>query len=245
MPKNSLKLKVGYLYPDILQSFCDDANVETFAQRAKWRNIEIEVNKICANDKIAASKYDFYYIGGNNPDVLNTALPYLRQNQDELRVASLSSVPMLAVNSGYQLFGNLYQLKNLPQQEGLGILNVDSVANKKFFRGNLVGTCSFLNNKTIVGYENHGIVTFLRKDTKPFLTVKKGCGNNGKDKTEGARVYNTIGTYISSPILAQNPHFCDFLLAVAIRVKYKCKIPITRLKDDIEMFSHNYMLEMK
>ena len=234
MPKNPLKLKIGYLYPDILQGFCDDANVETFSKRAKWRDIDVQIHTICANEKITASKFDFFYIGGNSAEALNIAMPFLKQNQNELKTASMSSVPMLAVNSGYLAFGNSYQLRNFPKQDGLGILNVDSVVNKKYLRGNVVGTCNFLNNKTVVGFENHTIATFLKKDTVPFLTLKKGFGNNEKDKGEGARVYNTIGTYISSPILAQNPHLCDFLLAVALRVKYKSKIPLTRLKDDIE-----------
>ena len=245
MSKNPLKLKIGYLYPDILQSYCDDANVEIFARRAKWRDIDVQVHAINANDKISASRFDFYYIGGDNADALELALPYIEQNKDELKVASMASVPMLAVNMGYLVFGNFFQFHNCPQREGLGILNVDSVTGKKYFRGNVTGTCSFLNGKTIVGFENHGTTTYLKDDAVPFITLQKGLGNNGKDKTEGARAYNTIGTYISSPILAQNPHFCDFLIAAALRVKYKCKIPITRLKDDIELYSHNYILDIK
>jgi len=245
MPKNPLKLKVAYLYPDILQGFCDDANIEAFTRRAKWRDIDIKVHLINANDKVQSSRYDFYYIGGNNTNSLNLAMPFIKQNEDELRIATMSGVPMFAVNSGYQAIGNFYQLHNSPQQDGLGILNVESVANKKFFRGNVIGNCNFLSNRTIVGFENHGIATYLKDGVVPFLTLQTGFGNNGKDKTEGARMYNTIGTYLSGAILAQNPHLCDFFIAVALRVKYKCKIPLTRLKDDIEWYSHNYILEMK
>ncbi len=245
MPKNSLKLKIGYLYPDILQGFCDDANIEVLTKRAKWRDIDVQVNEICANDKITASKYDFYYIGGSNYSAINVALRYIKQNQDELKVASMSSVPMLAVNIGYQLFGNTFQLKNSKQYEGLKIINANSFPSKKYFRGIVAGKCLFLNNKTIVGFEDNRIVTVLNDETKPFIILQKGFGNNGKDKTEGARTYNTIGTFIQSPILAQNPHFCDFLIANALGVKYKCKIPITKLKDDIENYAHNYILEMK
>ena len=245
MQRNPLKLRIGYLYPDILQSFCDDANVETFVRRAKWRGIDAQIQTIYANDRIIASKYDFYYIGGANPMALRMVQRYIRENKEELRIASLSSIPMLAVNSGYQLFGNSYQLHNFPEQEGLGILDVDSTTSKKFFRGNIIGNCSFLKNNTIVGFENHRSTTFLKNDTQPFLTLKKGFGNNEKDKTEGAKIYNTIGTYISGPILAQNPNLCDYFIAVALRVKYKSKVPLTRLKDDIEWYSHKYILEMK
>lgn len=245
MPKNPLKLKVAYLYPDILQSFCDDANVETFVQRAKWRDIDVTVHNICANDKVQSARFDFYYIGGNNIDALNIVLPYIKQNEDELKVASMSAVPMLAVNSGYQVFGNYFQLHNSPKMEGLKILDVNSIANKKYFRGNIAGSCSFLNNRTIAGFESHGIATYLKDNVAPFLILQSGYGNNGKDKTEGARINNTIGTYISGPLLAQNPHLCDFFISNALRIKYKCRIPLTKLKDDIEWYSHNYILESK
>lgn len=245
MSKSTLKLKIAHLYPDILQSFCDEENVKTFFQRANWRDIDVSVHKVNANERFSASKYDFYYIGGSNAQNLELALQHLKMNQDELKVASISGVPMLAVNCGYQLFGNFYQLHNKTQIEGLKILDVDSIASKNHHFGNVSGVCEFLKNKTVVGFENHGILTYLKSTVAPFINLQSGQGNNGKDKTEGARYNNVIGTYIVSPILAQNPHLCDFLIATALRIKYKCRIPLTPLCDDIEWYSHNYMLDIK
>ena len=125
------------------------------------------------------------------------------------------------------------------------MLDVDSVASKKLYFGNITGKCSLLKNQTIVGFENHSVLSYLNEKVGHFLTIKTRCGNNGKDKTEGARVNNTIGTYIISPILAQNPHFCDYLIATALRIKYKCRVPLTKLCDDIEMYSHNFILGSK
>jgi len=245
MSNNPLKLKVAYLYPDILQSFCDKANVETFATRANARDIEVQIVEVCANDKFVASKFDFYYLGGSNTQDLELALKYLRQNEAELVSANMSNVPMLLVNCGYILFSNFYQLHNQMQVQGLGILNVDMMSGKEHHYGNVVGNCEFLKNKTVVGFENHGILSFLKPGVAPFLTLQRGLGNNGKDKTEGARVNNIIGTFLTSPILAQNPHLCDFLISAALRIKYKCRIPLTPLTDDIEWYSHNFIIESR
>ena len=242
---NPLKLKIAYLYPDILHSFSDLANVEAFATRARWRDINVQIYQIKSNDKIQSTKYDFYYIGGSNIKNLEDALFQLKQNELELKTAVSANVPMLAVNCGYMLFGNFYQLHNQSQIEALGILNVDSIAGKMHHWGNVCGSCEFLKNKTVVGFENHGILSYLNSGVAPFLVLQKGQGNNGKDKTEGARINNTIGTYITSPILAQNPHLCDFLIATALRIKYKCRIPLTPLCDDIEWYSHNFILDSK
>jgi len=245
MPRNPLRLKIAYLYPDILSGYCDRANVEVFCSRAKWRDIDVSVHTIFGNDKVQASKFDFYYIGGSNTQNLSYALKFLKQNEEELKIASISSVPMLAVNCGYQLFGNFYQLHNQTQIEGLKILDVDSIASKKHHFGNIFGTCEFLKNKIVAGFENHGILTYLKSGVSPFLILQEGLGNNGRDKTEGARFNNVVGTYITSPILAQNPHLCDFFIATALRIKYKCRIPLTKLTDDLEWYSHNYILETK
>ncbi len=245
MSKNPLKLKIAYLYPDVLKSNCDRANIDVFCTRAKYRDIDVTLHEIYGNDKVQASKYDFYYIGGSNIEDLGSAQKFLLQNEDELKIAAISAVPMLAVNCGYQLFGNFYQLHNQAQIEGIKILDVDSIAGKTHHFGNVFGTCEFLKNKIVVGFENHGILTYLKSGVSPFLILKHGLGNNGRDKTEGARFNNVVGTYMVSPVLAQNPHLCDFFIAVALRVKYKCRIPLTKLTDDIEWFSHNYIVDTK
>ena len=60
MSGNPLKLKIAYIYPDVLHGFCDRANIETFVKRCSWRDIETNVVEIYGNDKIYSSKYDFY-----------------------------------------------------------------------------------------------------------------------------------------------------------------------------------------
>lgn len=245
MSKNPLKLKIAYLYPDILKSFCDKANIDVFIQRAKKRNVEVGLHEIYANERVQASKYDFYYIGGSNTQALNYTLEFLKKNEEELKIAAYSNVPMLAINCGYQLFGNSYQLHNQRKTEGIKILDIDTNTGKNLYYGALVGVCPFLRNRTIVGFENHGMVTFLKSGVSPFLILRNGKGNNAKDKTEGAKFNNVIGTYLTGPLLAQNPHLCDFFIAAALRVKYKCKIPLAPLCDDIEWYSHNFILETK
>lgn len=247
MPNNPLKLKIAYLLPDLLDGFCDRANVDAFIFRAACRGIDVQLYNVLEHEKISSTKFDFYYIGGSslnsNSDSLEHAISSLKNNSDELNIASNAGVPMLAVNLGYQLFGNFYQFHNKTRTEGLKLLDVDTIASKKNSFGPVVGICNFLKNKTIAGFENHAMKTYLRENAAPFLTIKKGDGNNSQDKTEGARNNNIIGTYITSALLAQNPHLCDFFIAVALRIKYKCKVPLTPLCDDIEWYSHNFIIE--
>jgi len=239
MLRNPLKIKVAYLYPDLLQGFCDRANLDVFKFRALERNIEVEIEEIKNDDKINTSKYDFYYISGSNIEVLDVCSKKIKNNYTQINIAAESLIPMLAINCGYVLFGRSYQLNNSAPQNCLSIFNVNTVAAQKPIYTKIVGYCEFLNKyKEIAGFTHHYTETIPDKDTKPFLNLKNS-------KTEGARYNNVIGTYITSPILAQNPYFCDYLISKALQIRYKCAIPLTKLTDDIEWYSHNYIVESK
>jgi CobQ-like glutamine amidotransferase family enzyme len=51
--------------------------------------------------------------------------------------------------------------------------------------------------------------------------VLSGNGNNGQDKTEGARWNNVFGTYLHGPLLPRNPAFADYLLRLALQRRYR------------------------
>ncbi len=238
MLKNPLKIKIAYLYPDFMQGLCDKANLDIFKFRAKERNIDVEIEEIKNDNKINSSKYDFYYISGSNLESVISCMKHARNNISQLKVASDADIPMLAINCGYILFGKSFQLENTPMYNGIGILNVTSGMSQKHIYSKVKGTCSLVND-TIVGFQNHLTETKMLDDSiRPFLSLSK-------DKTEGALYKNVIGTYITSPILAQNPVLCDYIISNCLEVRYKCRIPLTKLTDDIEWYSHNYLLEAK
>ena len=88
-----------------------------------------------------------------------------------------------------------------------------------------------MKKKTIVGFENHSGLTYLNAEAEPFMKVKIGNGNNGKDKSEGARNRNVFGTYLHGPLLPKNPELCDYLISLALKKKYDCDIPLLKLND--------------
>lgn len=238
MSKNLLKIKIAYLYPDFLQGLCDKANLDILKFRAAERNINVEIEEIKNDNKINSSKYDFYYMSGSNTEALVSCMKHARNNISQLKMACEANVPMLAINCGYVLFGKNFQLDNSPLYNALGILNTTSSISQQLIYSKVKGDC-YLISDTVVGFENHITqTTILDERTRPFLMLPK-------DKTEGAVYNNVIGTYITSPILAQNPILCDHIISCCLEVRYKCRIPLTRLTDDIEWYSHNYLLEAK
>ena len=74
------------------------------------------------------------------------------------------------------------------------------------------------------------------------LTVTTGNGNNGEDKTEGARYKNVFGTYLHGSFLPKNPQFTDYLIELALEKRYGERIELKLLDDTIEMATHNSLI---
>ncbi|MCD8024106.1 MAG: hypothetical protein LUE64_01060 [Candidatus Gastranaerophilales bacterium] len=261
MTQIKFSVSIVHLYPDLLNIYGDLGNIITLVNRAKWRGIEVEVKNIKALDRMPSDFADIYFIGGGQDGQQIAASKELLKNKNFLMDAANDNAVFLGICGGYQLLGAYYQPFDADRLSGIGLLDIYTVAGKKRFIGNVTGIFpktetvppalnnefrSFnMENKTVVGFENHSGLTYLKGETKPFLKVLKGNGNNGVDKTEGARLKNVFGTYLHGSILPKNPVFADYLLSLALKRKYKCEIPLESLDDSIENNAHEYSKKLK
>ena len=238
MQRAALKLSIAHLYPDLLNIYGDMGNIMALKMRCAWRDIEVEVHNITTGQIVNQADYDLFFAGGGQDTQQVIAANELMRNGVELNKAANLNKPMLAICGSYQLFGNYYLTSDNQRLRGISILDVHTQAGEKRFIGNVTATCPFLPIRTIVGFENHSGQTFLGDNVEAFMKVKVGNGNNGADKTEGARYKNVFGTYLHGPLLPKNPHFCDYLIQLALNVKYDCNIPMFPLNDELEYFAH-------
>jgi len=154
-------------------------------------------------------------------------------------------IPGISIFDAYTIASNQRKIGNI-------VIRLNKLLNTKY---------SILNTK-LVGFENHSGNTFINtintKNTKSntqgvkiipprrwltldtsFLgTIIKGFGNNGKDETEGAVYKNVFGTYLHGPLLPKNPHFADLLIKLALEIKYKEKVVLRPLDDNLEWQAH-------
>lgn len=244
MNQIDFSLNIAHLYPDLLNIYGDFGNILTFKNRCLWRGIDVNVVEIKTGHRINPDEFDFYFIGGGQDQEQKMASEELLKNKERLKKAAESDAVMLAVCGGYQLLGHYYQPMDDKKLEGVSLLDSYTVAGKKRLIGNIFGKCSYIKDNTVVGFENHSGLTYLSGDTKPLLKVIKGYGNNGKDKSEGARYKNVFGTYLHGPVLPKNPIFCDYLISLALKRKYKCEIPLAELNDFIEEKTHDACIKI-
>lgn len=246
MENSELKISICHLYPDLLNIYGDKGNISALVNRLRWRDIEVDVTEVKTGGRVNFKKHDIYFIGGGQDQQQILASLELQKNKDAIfKAAEDNNAVFLAICGGYQLLGHYYQPLNGDKLSGIGLLDAYTIAGSTRFIGNVTAKAKFLKNKTIVGFENHSGLTYLNQGAELLMKVTTGNGNNGKDKTEGARYRNVFGTYLHGPLLPKNPEFCDYLLKLALRKRYNCDIPLLKLNDDIETFAHKDRVNAK
>lgn len=213
-----MNIKIGHLYPDMLNLYGDRGNIIALTGRMEARGIEVQTDAITMGKSFCADDYDILFIGGGQDFEQDVLLEDLKQGKDrEISRAIESGTVLLAICGGFQMLGKYYQTYDGHMLEYMGALDFYTVGEE----ARMIGNYSFQTAEgiEIVGFENHSGRTYLG-NVKPLGTIIKGNGNNGADGTEGVRYRNTFGTYSHGPLLPKNPQFADLLIATAMQRKY-------------------------
>lgn len=233
-------LRIAHLYPDLLNLYADKGNIQTLTRRCEWRGIDVEVEYVTQNSKVTLSTYHLVLLGGGSDREQVLVGESLSRNREDWVQAVDAGLPLLAVCGGYQLLGDFYELPDKTRVQGLGLLDLHTVADHPRLIGNIAiesPECGL-----IVGFENHGGRTTHRH--APLGSVLSGNGNNGVDKQEGVRYKNIVGTYIHGPLLPKNPRLADFVIQTALDY---AEIPVVLepLDDAFEQSAHSAFLSRR
>ena len=228
-------LRIAHLYPKLLNIYGDGGNVLTLKKRCEWRGIEVIVDEINVGDTIDA--HDIYFIGGGQDLQQIEVSKELQKHKDFLTSERDRGAVFLGICGGYQLMGHYYQPHEGEKLMGISLMDAYTVAGNKRFIGNVTAKTEYVTPNTLVGFENHSGLTYLQGDTKPLGMMISGNGNNGQDKTEGARFKNVFGTYMHGSFLPKNVHFADYMIELALGVK------LEPLDDEVEMLTHRSLIE--
>lgn len=235
----AIELNLVHLYPRLLNLYGDRGNIITLQRRCAWRGITLRVHEVGIGQAFPDVPADLLFMGGDQDREQEVVVADLRAHQAApIRRAVEEDIPFLAVCGSYQLLQRYYHPGEGPDLQGLGIFDAYTV-----HPGHGVPRCvgnivAEWEHGTIVGFENHGGRTYLEGDTRSLATVVTGFGNNGEDRTEGARVRNVFGTYVHGSLLPKNPGFADLLIELALRRRYP-DTPLQALDDSLEHRAHD------
>ncbi len=231
-------LTIGWLYPDLMNTYGDRGNIEVLQKRCEWRGIEAKIIKLDVGfEEKKLQECDILFMGGaQDSQQIIVSRDFSSKKKTLLRSLLDSGVPGLYICGAYQFLGKYYEDAEGKKIPGLDILGLHTEHTKLTEKKNqrMIGDVIINTNfGKIIGFENHGGKTYLSDKDLAFGKVVKGFGNNGEDKTEGIFYRNSIGTYLHGPILPKNPEIADFLIKTAIRKKYKQNV-LKKLDDSLE-----------
>lgn len=235
-------IRIGHFYPELLNLYGDRGNIISLVKRSQWRNIEIEVEEISLGAKADLSQFDILFLGGGSDREQNLITSDLRRRLEDLRAAINQGVIVLAICGGYQLLGNYYRTLDGQEIPGLGIIDFHTLAGRERLVGDVVVEVEFDERSLlVVGFENHSGRTFIGHNP-PLGRVKRGYGNNGRDRGEGIRYKNVFGSYLHGPLLPKNPDLADHLIALALKRRGLLN-QLPKLDDEIERQARKTMLK--
>ncbi|NMM93370.1 type 1 glutamine amidotransferase [Bifidobacterium oedipodis] len=212
------QIDVMSLYPKDMNIYGDSGNVLTIRRRLELYGYEPVIHQYNQGDDWPGH-VDMILGGGGQDTGQKKIIDDFYSRADLLRSLAGDGVPMLMICGLYQLFGEYFETVDGTKLDGIGVIGAYTVGQDVRMIGNLVEHSDQFGD--VIGYENHSGQTFLRDGTRPLGHVDAdGCGNNGEDHTEGARVNNVIGTYMHGSLLPKNPAISDFLIETAATRRY-------------------------
>lgn len=240
-----MKLNICHLYPDILNLYGDRGNIITMKRRLEGRGIKVNIDECSIGQPLNADKYDIFFIGGGQDFEQEVLLRDLSSGKaQDIRTAVEEEKTFLAICGGYQMLGEYYKTWDGVQLDFIGAIGVHTIGAKERMIGNyMFRTTPESGDTVVVGFENHSGKTYLSEQVAPLGMMLSGNGNNGEDKTEGARYKNVFGTYSHGSLLPKNPVLCDFILQTALNHRYDGAEPLAPLDDTLELNAHRYMQE--
>lgn len=235
-----MRVRIGWLYADLMNIYGDRGNIVTLVQRCKWRGIPVEVEELGVGEKLEDGRHDIFFMGGGQDREQELVYRDLLEVKGEsLKRQIEGGAAALVICGGYQLFGRFYRPFEGDELAGIEVFDAYTVAGRRRCIGNVVARSALGGpTGTIVGFENHSGKTYLGEGCLPLGMVTVGYGNNAEDRTEGAVYRGAIGTYLHGSLLPKNPGVADFLIEKGLS-RRGGTVRLERLDDAMELKAHD------
>ena len=148
-------INLAYLYPDHMNIYGDQGNIDTLMYRSIKRNIKVNLIKVNQNSVLKPGNFDLLFAGGGQDRHQSSIAKDLLSRKNVLKKAAINNIPMLTICGSYQLFGAYFKPFNGPKLKGINIFDAYTKASKVRKIGNIVIKTKILTPSTLVGFENH------------------------------------------------------------------------------------------
>lgn len=211
-----MRLRICHLYGNLLNTYGDNGNLLMLQYCAREKGVDFETEIISLDQPFDPNKYDLVFFGGGQDYEQFIVSKNIQAKAAGIKAYIENDGVLLAICGGYQLLGHYYMDASGNKIPGISALDHYTLSqdNNRFIGDITIRSEEF--NETYEGFENHNGRTFLGENMRPLGKVEKGMGNNGEDKTEGARYKNVFCSYFHGPLLVRNIHLANRIVDMAI-----------------------------
>src|SRR5256885_8941922 len=133
MDYRNMRLRVGHLYPSLLNVAGDGGNLLAIERRCAWRGLAVDAVAINPGDRPDFTSFDLILFHGGQDVEMEIAAQDLRGNAASLRQAADEGVVTLAVCAGLQLLGHRYVPAGGEPIDGIAVLDLETRAGTERF----------------------------------------------------------------------------------------------------------------
>ncbi len=209
------ELKICHLYGDLLNTYGDNGSLLVLQWRARQKGFNVSTELVSIDEHFDSDAYDIVFLGGGQDYEQYVISKDIQNKKDSITRYIENGGVFIGICGGFQLLGHYYTTASGKKIDGISALNHYTLnqVNNRF-----IGDITIIDKETgekYEGYENHNGRTFLGEGVGPLGEVELGFGNNGEDKTEGARYKNVFCSYLHGPLLVRNVHLADRIIDIA------------------------------
>ena len=143
----------------------DRGNILALSQRARWRGIDVVVDKVSLGDEIDPDYYDFFFFGGGQDrQQIPVSADLQGQKGEAIKEAVERGAVILSVCGGYQMLGHYYRPFEGEDLPGIGLFDAHTDAGDKRYIGNVLIDCNLAGSGDYRGLrEPFGEDVFARR----------------------------------------------------------------------------------
>ena len=101
-----MEVRIGHLYPDLLNLYGDRGNIQCLRKRCEWRGIDAKVTEFESMDAIDFKGLDIVLLGGGSDREQMLVCEKLKKIQKDFKEYVEDGGVVIAVCGGYQLLGH-------------------------------------------------------------------------------------------------------------------------------------------
>src|SRR3989442_14069537 len=126
MNYRNVRLRVGHLYPSLLNVAGDGGNLMAIERRCAWRGLAVDAVPINPGERPDFTSFDLILFHGGQDVEMEIAAEDLRGKAASLRQAAGEGVVTLAVCAGLQLLGHRYVPANGAAIDRIGVAGFET-----------------------------------------------------------------------------------------------------------------------